>query len=109
MAQIFEKKKYLKGQSRCDSNLLLKHNCSTTWKGIMFGSQLLKKGLVWRLSKGDNIDFWKDKWFGDDSLIHKVEVTPEFSMDTMVFNFFVNGWWNIERLRSILPKEWVPC
>ncbi|KAH0976264.1 hypothetical protein GBA52_025983 [Prunus armeniaca] len=49
-AQIFEKK-YLRGHSPCDPNLLLKQNCSPTWKGIVFGSQLLEKGIIWRLGK----------------------------------------------------------
>ncbi|XP_034211169.1 uncharacterized protein LOC117624139 [Prunus dulcis] len=105
-AQIFEKK-YLRGHSPCDPNLLLKQNCSPTWKGIVFGSQLLEKGLIWRLGKGDNINFWKDKWIADEALIHMVEVSPDSSMDTIVSDFLMDGWWDIEKLRRVLPEDWV--
>ncbi|KAI5352205.1 hypothetical protein L3X38_005096 [Prunus dulcis] len=105
-AQIFEKK-YLRGHSPCDPNLLLKQNCSPTWKGIVFGSQLLEKGLIWRLGKGDNINFWKDKWIADEALIHMVEVSPDSSVDTIVSDFLMDGWWDIEKLRRVLPEDWV--
>ncbi|CAL8098742.1 unnamed protein product [Prunus armeniaca] len=29
------------------------------------------------------------------------------SMDTIVSDFFMDGWWDIEKLRSVLPEEWV--
>lgn len=44
-AHIFERK-YLKGHSFCEPNLTPKQKCSPTWKGVMFGAQLLHKGLV---------------------------------------------------------------
>lgn len=60
-AQIFERK-YLKGYFFCEPNLTPRQKCSPTWKGVMFGAQLLHKGLVCRLEKGDKVKFWKDKW-----------------------------------------------
>ncbi|CAL9009909.1 unnamed protein product, partial [Prunus brigantina] len=61
----------------------------------------------WRLGKGDNINFWKDKWITNEALIHMVEVNPDSSMGTLVSDFFLNGWWDIDKLKSVLPEEWV--
>ncbi|CAL2226086.1 unnamed protein product [Prunus armeniaca] len=79
-AQIFEKK-YIKRHSFCEPNMVPKQNCSPTWKGTMFGAQLLDK-RQWIL------------------LLISIRI-PLFLI------FFVNGWWDVEKLRSILPEEWV--
>lgn len=35
-----------------------------TWKGILYGTQLLHKGFRWRVATGDNISFWFGGWTG---------------------------------------------
>ena len=40
---------------------------STTWQGIMHGLELLKKGVIWRIRDGANINIWRDNWLPRDS------------------------------------------
>ena len=37
-------------------------NSSPTWKGIEHGLELLKKGTIWRVNNGQNIQIWRDNW-----------------------------------------------
>lgn len=55
-AKIFEAK-YLKGHSILDLKMTSRQGSSSTWKGILFGAELLNKGLIWRLGKGDRVNF----------------------------------------------------
>ena len=42
---------------------------SPSWKGIEFGLELLKKGIIWRVGNGDKIQIWRDNWIPKDSLL----------------------------------------
>ncbi|CAO2192714.1 unnamed protein product [Urochloa humidicola] len=35
---------------------------SPTWKAIVHGLELLKKGIVWKIGSGTNIRIWRDPW-----------------------------------------------
>lgn len=37
-------------------------DASPTWRGIEFGLELLKKGLIWRVGNGRNIQIQRDQW-----------------------------------------------
>ncbi|KAI5314585.1 hypothetical protein L3X38_043761 [Prunus dulcis] len=67
----------------------------------------LHKVLEWRLGKGDKVKFWKDKWIDVVPHMNQVDITPEIDLNTMVSDFFVNSWWDVEKLRGVLPEEWV--
>ena len=43
------------------------HVTPTTWQGIMHGLELLKKGVIWRVRDGANINIWRDNWLPRDS------------------------------------------
>jgi len=34
----------------------------STWRSILKGIQLLKKGIIWRVWNGDRINIWDDPW-----------------------------------------------
>ncbi|CAL9023430.1 unnamed protein product, partial [Prunus brigantina] len=72
--------------------MIPKQNCSPTWKGIMFGAQLLDKGVIWRLGKGDKVKFWRDKWISDMPLMQTVDLAPDLNLNSLVSDFFLNGW-----------------
>nr|ABF95850.1 retrotransposon protein, putative, unclassified [Oryza sativa Japonica Group] len=40
---------------------------SPTWKGIEYGLELLKKGLVWRICDGNKVKIWRDQWVQRES------------------------------------------
>ncbi|CAL2255325.1 unnamed protein product [Prunus armeniaca] len=54
-AKIYESK-YLKGKYVLDSSLMIRQDCSTTWKGVMYGVELLRQGMVWRIDKWWDLD-----------------------------------------------------
>lgn len=35
---------------------------SYTWRSILQGIELMKKGIVWRVGRGDNVHIWSDPW-----------------------------------------------
>jgi hypothetical protein len=48
-----------------DGNLLNtgpKKGSSFTWQSIISGLQTFKRGHIWRVGNGQNIDIWKDHW-----------------------------------------------
>ncbi|CAB4285916.1 unnamed protein product [Prunus armeniaca] len=84
-----------------------KQNSSPTWKKIMFSAQLLDKWLIWRLEKSNNVKFWRDKWINNVPLMQTMDLAPNLYFNSLVSDFFVSGWWDVEKLRSVLPEEWV--
>ncbi|CAL9017352.1 unnamed protein product, partial [Prunus brigantina] len=76
----------------------------------------MKKALLaksgWRLLKKDEglwAQIFEKKYLKGHSptLIHMVEVSPDSSMDTLVSDFFMDGWWDIDKLRGVLLEDWV--
>lgn len=37
-------------------------NASQTWQAILYGLELLKKGLIWRIGNGTSVRIWRDAW-----------------------------------------------
>jgi hypothetical protein len=35
---------------------------SYTWRSILKGVEVIKLGLVWRISNGEEVNIWKDPW-----------------------------------------------
>ncbi|CAL9024401.1 unnamed protein product [Prunus brigantina] len=58
----------------------------------MFGAQLLDKWLIWRLGKGNNVKFWRDKWISNVPMMQTVDLAPDLNLNSFVSDFFVNGW-----------------
>ncbi|KAK0606978.1 hypothetical protein LWI29_007229 [Acer saccharum] len=60
------KDKYLKGGNMFDYGNLKSNNCSSTWRGILFGAKLLLDGMKWRVGNGNRINLWVDDWAPTD-------------------------------------------
>ncbi|CAL8995128.1 unnamed protein product [Prunus brigantina] len=97
--------KYLKGQSILNPSLPCRKDGSSTWKGIMYGAQLLRQGMSWRLGRGDNALFWKDHWLHEGPLLHQGGVLNVVEQDCTVDSFFKNRWWDIDKLRGVVAEE----
>jgi hypothetical protein len=35
---------------------------SYTWRSILKGVEVLKKGIVWRIGDGSKVNLWEDPW-----------------------------------------------
>ncbi|KAL6203603.1 hypothetical protein ACLB2K_027303 [Fragaria x ananassa] len=55
-------KKYLKDDCIMQKSTLPFSASSNTWKGILYGAQLLPNGVKWRIGPGTEISFWNDVW-----------------------------------------------
>jgi hypothetical protein len=50
------------GKRRKNSSLYAHHAASSTWQTIIYGLELLKKGLVWRIVNGKLVRAWQNPW-----------------------------------------------
>lgn len=105
-AQIYEKM-YLKYYSILDTPGVSKQECSATWRSVLYGVELLKNGMVWRVGNGDKVNFWKDHWVADFPLLHYAGEQSGIDLDCKVSNFFKEGWWDVEKLRTVLDEDMV--
>ena len=47
-------------------NTVFSSDASLAWRGIEFGLELLKKGLIWRVGSGRKIQIERDQWIPRD-------------------------------------------
>ncbi|KAK3230980.1 hypothetical protein Dsin_002861 [Dipteronia sinensis] len=96
--------KYLKNE-QIAPNTSKTNNCSSTWRGFLFGAELLLKGVSWRAGNGENIRFWTDEWvlgYGKLSTF----ITSSLSNDRMndqVSEYLLPNGWNLPKLCDVLP------
>jgi hypothetical protein len=43
-------------------NTVFPSEASPTWKGVEHGLELVKNGIVWRISSGSKVQVWRDPW-----------------------------------------------
>lgn len=83
------------------------NNSSYIWRSLIWCRELLRKGLRWRVCKGDKIATFKDQWIPG--------VKPQQPMDNIVANEFKTvstlmheGVWNVALISSLFPQYIVP-
>jgi hypothetical protein len=54
------KARYHKNSSFLDADC--PKRASFTWRSIVYGRDLLKAGLIWRIGEGTKIKLWEDNW-----------------------------------------------
>lgn len=54
----------------------------------MYGVELLRQGMGWRVGKGDTTKFWKDNWLIDEPLLQHDGVLHIEDNDCSVSSFF---------------------
>ena len=82
------------------------HNASYTWKSIIAGKKVLKKGLVWKVESGGRIDIWKDPWIPTKP-IFRVEVSRIRMENLLKVSKLMEGEedrWNKELVRSMFDE-----
>jgi hypothetical protein len=83
-------------------NAKLKSGSSYTWQSIFYGIQTLRRGCIWRIGEGDQINIWEDVWV-PTSPTRKV-YTPRGHILLQTVADLINpitGAWNEELLRQI--------
>lgn len=97
MAQVL-KARYFPNRSFMEAELGVYP--SYTWRGILAGRQILRKGLCWRIGSGRNISIWSDPWIQD---VDNMRVTTEFSPEKRVFmveDLLQDGRWHKELIEE---------
>lgn len=79
-----------------------------TWKSIHSSLSLLKTGLIWRVSDGQRIKIWKDKWIPNKLPVYcspKVHILEKNST-VSVLTDHSSRWWNVSLVKEIFsPTE----
>jgi hypothetical protein len=58
-ARVLRAKYYPDG---CLLNATLKSGISFTWQSILAGLDCFKKGCIWRVGDGSQVNIWEDSW-----------------------------------------------
>ncbi|XP_060959162.1 uncharacterized protein LOC133030439 [Cannabis sativa] len=79
-------------------NAPVDHNSSFTWRSLLWGRQLLKKGLVWKIGDGINVPLSAPNWIPtihSPTLLHLLDQSQAF------VSFFINqdSTWNVPKLK----------
>ena len=60
------------------------------WQGIVHGLDLLKKGVIWRVVDGKNVNIWRDNWLPRNSGL-RVLVKKNRTRLKWVSELFISG------------------
>uniref|UniRef100_A0A803PUH8 Reverse transcriptase zinc-binding domain-containing protein n=1 Tax=Cannabis sativa TaxID=3483 RepID=A0A803PUH8_CANSA len=79
------------------------HNSSFTWRSLLWGRQLLKKGLVWKIGVGTNVPLSASNWIPglpSPTILHPIDPSQAF------VSFFINHdtTWNVPKLNHFFPS-----
>ncbi|KAF7835216.1 hypothetical protein G2W53_010075 [Senna tora] len=77
------------------------------WHGVCKVRKELEKGIKWKIGNGKSVKFRKNFWVQDLSALSSFAICdiPELMVDCRVFDFCINGDWNVDKLRFWLPDK----
>ena len=78
------------------------NNGSYVWRSLVWGGELLKKGVRWRVGNGEKIRVFNSKWIRRPSLFKPITPKPVDRDNWKVSDFISNGLWNLDKLNSFL-------
>jgi hypothetical protein len=99
------KDKYLKQRSLLDNNYKCPARTSSTWRSFVHGAKLIRKGILWRIGNGNNINFWNDRWVGDSALINQIDNTARLDLQLKVCDAWTFNGWNLAFLSRHFSSE----
>lgn len=79
---------------------------SYTWRTILKGVELVKKGMVWRIGNGQGLKIWTDPWLPRDHT--RRPITPRGANLLIDVDELVNpvtGTWDVELVKDIFWEE----
>jgi hypothetical protein len=82
-----------------------KSGSSFTWQSIVAGLQTFKRGHIWRIGSGENVNIWEDHWI-PSSPTRKVYTRRGHNLVRTVNDLIdpVTNSWDEELVRSILYR-----
>lgn len=71
----------------------------------LFGANLLRKGIVWRIGNGTCAKFWSDIWSPCDRLLDFAPNVNSIDPNAVVQDFWQVNTWNLDMLKDNLPLD----
>lgn len=91
-----------------DGNILtavLKKKASYTWKSLLVGRDLLRKGLCFVIGDGSTVDMWTDPWLSEHTPRPPRPLgNPPPTMVSTYIKEDGSGW-NVEKIREDVKPE----
>jgi len=98
------KAKYFANSSVIDA--MPKSNMSYTWRSILRGLEVIKKGMIWRVGDGNNLHIWQDPWLPRG--VFRRPITPRGACLLTYVSELINpsSWdWDVELVKRIFWEE----
>ena len=103
MARIL-RAKYFPNMNFLDAKI--GHNASYVWRSIVWGRELLKEGLRWRIGDGESVQVFKDPWIPRPTLFRPISRFSPTLENLKVSDLMSPFGWDKEKLESIfLPLD----
>ena len=82
----------------------LPRSSSFTWRSLMYGKEILMKGILWRVGNGKTIRIIKDNWIQSTTTIKSAVHLPE-NLKVRSLIDEVAGRWNEDIVRSYFSED----
>lgn len=96
--------KVLKGRYYHDTDFLSasrRKHASQTWRAILTGRDVLKKGLLKRIGDGSSTNIWQDRWipkhFEGRSLVAPADLQVSLVSDLLT----ASGGWSVDLIKQL--------
>jgi len=82
---------------------------SYTWQSIIAGLECFRKGCVWRVGDGEQINIWTDNWLPSSQDL-KIQTPRGNNLVTSVSELInpVTGTWDADLIKSLLDSGCTP-
>lgn len=83
-----------------------KSGMSYTWRSILRGTELVKKGMIWRVGDGVGLNIWSDPWLPRDAA--RRPITPRgATLLTEVSELIdpASGTWDVQLVKDVFWEE----
>ena len=80
------------------------HHPSIVWRGIMWGNELLQKGLRWKIGNGMRINIATDPWIPTSPIFRPISCIPEGSNLCVSHLRLDNKDWNTPMLHHLFSE-----
>lgn len=91
------KAKYFPNGSLIDTTF--SSNVSPTWRAIIYGLELLKKGIIWRVDNGQSIRMWRDPWIPRDHSRRPMTMRGNCRLKWVSDLIGQDGTWDVAQIR----------